>query len=269
MKIIHYLHWSVGIILIFLHGFFPNRFIIDNFIILIYFISSIPFIAQYMKKAKFPGAEFEFKEEISETQKLVQLSVEQAEKAECAGEAKILPFETFKLSAAGELLDYDPVLALAALRIEIEKRLRSATDFLDLPMRDKLSISKLIEAVNRKELLSFEQIKALRKIVNMCNKAIHGSLISREEARGIIGLAKELNKTFSVGYSVDFSPNTDYAKHGLICEWEHCIEWMPLTEESTKYSCPVFGHNCPGGAEKVSKCGKTIEDIPSDRFVKK
>lgn len=103
----------------------------------------------------------------------------------------------------------------------------------------------------------------------MCNKAIHGSLITREEAREIIGLAEELNKTFSVGYSVDFSPNPDYVKHGLICEWEHCIEWMPLTEESTKYSCPVFGHNCPGGVEKVSKCGKTIGDIPSDRFIKK
>ncbi|GAH79725.1 unnamed protein product, partial [marine sediment metagenome] len=45
--------------------------------------------------------------------------------------------------------------------------------------------------------------------------------------------------------------------------------WMPLTEEPTEYSCPVFGHNCPGGTEKISKCGKTIEDIPSERFIKK
>lgn len=269
MKIIQWLIVIIGIMLIVVHGFWSDVFKVDGFTILILFILSIPFVAQYLRKAKFPGAEFEFKEEIRETKKLVQLSVEQAEKAESAGEAKILPFETFRLSAVRELLDSDPVLALAALRIEIEKKLRSAADFLDLSMRDKLSIFKLIEAVSRKELLSFEQITALRKIVDMCNKAIHGSLISREEARKIIDLAEELNKSFSIGYSIDFSPNPDYTRHNLVCDWEHCIEWMPLTEEPTEYSCPAFGHNCPGGVEKVSKCGKTIKDIPSDRFIKK
>jgi len=269
MKIIQWLIVIIGIILIVVHGFWSNVFIVDGITILIFFILSIPFVAQYLRKAKFPGAEFEFKEEIRETQKLVKMSVEQAEKAESAGEAKILPFETFNLSVVRGLLDSDPILALAALRIEIEKKLRSAADFLDLSTRDKLSISKLIEGVSRKELLSFEQITALQKIVNMCNKAIHGSLISGEEAKEIIDLAEELNKTFSIGYSIGFSPNLDYEKHGLICEWEHCIEWMPLTEERTEYSCPVFGHNCPGGVEKVSKCGKTIKDIPSDRFIKK
>lgn len=269
MKIIHWLIVIIGITLIVVHGFWSDVFKVDGVTILVLFILSIPFVAQYLRKAKFPGAEFEFKEEIRETHKLVRLSVEQAEKAERAGEAKILPFETFKLSAVRELLDSDPILALAALRIEIERKLGSAADFLHLPMGDKLSISKIIEAVRRKELLSFEQITALRKIVNMCNKAIHGSLISKEEAREIVDLAEELNKTFSIGYSIDFSPNPDYAKHGLICEWEHCIEWMPFTEEPTEYSCPVFGHNCPGGVEKVSKCGKTIEDIPSNRFIKK
>ncbi|MCK4735078.1 MAG: hypothetical protein KAT65_21680, partial [Methanophagales archaeon] len=207
MKIIQWLIVIIGIMLIVVHGFWSDVFKVDGVTILILFILSIPFVAQYLRKAKFPGAEFEFKEEIRETQKLVQLSVEQAEKDERAGEAKILPFETFKLSAVRELLDSDSVLALAALRIEIEKKLRTAADFLDLPMRDRLSISKLIEAVSRKELLSFEQITALQKIINMCNKAIHGSLISREEAREIIDLAEELNKTFSIGYSIDFSPN--------------------------------------------------------------
>jgi hypothetical protein len=44
---------------------------------------------------------------------------------------------------------------------------------------------------------------------------------------------------------------------------------MPLTAKRTKLSCPVFGHNCPGGVEKLSKCGKAIKDIPSNRFIKK
>jgi len=269
MKIIQWLIVIIGMILIVVHGFWSSAFKVDGITILILFILSIPFVAQYLRKAKFPGAEFEFKEEIRETQELVKKSVEQAEKAENAGERKILPFETFNLSAVRALLNSDPVLALAALRIEIERKLRSVADFLDLPTRDKLPIPNLIESVSRQEMLSFEQITALRKIVNMCNKAIHGSLISEEEAKEIIDLAEKLNESFSIGYSIDFSPNQDYEKHDLICEWEHCIEWMPLTEETTEYSCPVFGHNCPGGVKKVSKCGKTIKDIPSDRFIKK
>lgn len=268
MKIIHWLVIIIGIMLIVAHGFWSDVFKVDVITILILFILFIPFVAQYLRKAKFPAVEFEFKDEIRETEKLVQLSVEQAEKAESAGEKKILPFETFNLFTSRELLDSDPVLALAVLRIEIEHKLRLLCDFLDLPTKDKLPISKLIESARRKELLSSEQITALRKIVNMCNKAIHGSLISKKEAREIIDLAEELNRTFSIGYSIDFSPNLDYAEHGLICEWEHCIEWMPLTEP-TEYSCPVFGHNCPGGVEKIAKCGKTIEDIPSNRFIKK
>lgn len=269
MKIMQWLIFITGIMLIVVRGFWSDIFTVDVFTVLILFILSIPFVAQYLRKAKFAGAEFEFKDEIRETEKLVQLSVEQAAKSESAGERKILPFETFKLSAVRELLDSDPVLALAALRIEIERKFKLLVDSLDLPIRNEWSISKLIEAIKKRELLSSEQVTALQKIISMCNKAIHGSSISKKEAREIIELAEELNRTFSIGYSIDFSPNLDYEKQGLICEWEHCIEWMPLTEERTGFSCPVFGHNCPGGVEKISECGKTITDIPSNRFIKK
>lgn len=266
MKIIHWLIVITGIMLIVAHGFWPAVFKVDSLTVLIFFILAIPFVAYYLKKAKFPGGEFEFKDEIRETEKYVQLSVEQAKEAESTGKKIFLLFETFKLSDVREILVSDPVLALAALRIEIEKKLKLLCEFFERPA--KLPISNYIEILREEEILSSEQIIALRKIVSMCNKAIHGSLISEEEASEIVDLAEKLNKTFSVGYSIDFSPNQDYVKHGLICEWEHCIERMPLTEERTEQSCPVFGHNCPGGVEKISKCGKTIDDIPSSRFVK-
>ena len=165
-----------------------------------------------------------------------------------------MTFETFGLSAVRELLESDHVLALAALRIEIERKLRLLVHSLDLPIRNEWSISKLVDAMRKQELLSPEQVSALQKIVNMCNKAIHGSLISKTQAREIIDLADELNKSFSIGYSLDFSANPDYEEHGLVCEWEHCIEWMPLTEAPRDLSCPTFAHNCPGGVERVSEC---------------
>lgn len=189
MKIIHYLHWLVGIILIFLHGFFPDRFIIDNSIILIYFISSIPFIAQYMKKAKFPGAEFEFKEEIRKTGKLIHLSG--TAKVRTKVNASLTVIKSKTLDNARKLLDSDPVLALAAVRIEIEKSLKTIAKKLDLPIKEKRSITEIIVSLNRKEIFSHEQVKILRKIIQMCNKAIHGAVISKSEAKEIILLTEK------------------------------------------------------------------------------
>ncbi len=269
MNIMRWIIFSIGIALIIVHGFWPNTFKVDLISMSILFILSIPFVAQFLRKAKFPGAEFEFKDEIRETQKLVQSSVEKAKEAENAGEAKILQFETFKLSAIRELLDSDPVLALAALRIEIERKLKLVVNFLKIPNKERYPISKMIEAIKKRELLSYDQISALQNIIKMCNEAIHGSLVSKEEATEIIDLTEELNKSFSTGYSIDFSANPEYDQHGLLCEWEHCIELMPLTDKRTRNSCPIWGHNCPGGIEKISECEKTIGDIPSTRFIKK
>jgi hypothetical protein len=193
MKIIHYLHWLVGIILIFLHGFFPKQFVIDNFIILIYFISSIPFIAQYMKKVKFPGAEFEFKEEIRKTEKLLHLSG--TAKVRTEANASLTVVKSKALDNARKLLDSDPVLALAALRIEIEKSLKVIAKKLDLPIKEKRSITKIIANLNRKEIFSYGQVKILRKIIQMCNKAIHGAVISKGEAKEIIFLTEKFYRT--------------------------------------------------------------------------
>ena len=261
MKHIEWLIVAIGIILIIVHGFWSELFKIDAYTILILFVLSLPFTAQYLKKAKIMGAEFEFKNEIIETKKLVQQSVEKAKEEKSSGKTKTLSFRTFELSTVRDLLNSDHVLALAALRIEIERKLRLVADILEVPVNDKLAISKLIDVIKEKKMLSSEQTTALKKIFNMCNKAIHGFTVSEENAEKIIDLAEELNETFSMGYSINFSPNLDYKEQGLICEWEHCIEWMPLPEKRTERSCSIFGHNCPGGVEKVSKCDKTIDKI--------
>jgi len=38
------------------------------------------------------------------------------------------------------------------------------------------------------------------------------------------------------------------------CPWEHCIELFPLPKVRTPGSCPVFGHNCPGGERQAVLC---------------
>jgi len=129
---------------------------------------------------------------------------------------------------------------------------------------NKFYISKLLE----KEIIAYEQGKALNTIVDMCNKAVHGAHVSKEQAQEIIALTERLNKSFSVGYSINFEKNKGYARQGLICGWEHCVEHFPVEEKTTELSCPVFGHDCPGGIEIRKICDKKIDDIPKKRFVK-
>ncbi len=176
------------------------------------------------------------------------------------GKSKPVNFETFNLQTAERLLKTDPVLALASLRIEIERKLTLAVKFFDLPTKRE-TLSEFIDVLQQNEILHSEQVTALRKIVNMCNKAIHGYHVSGEEAKEIVGLAEQLNKSFSVGYSIDFSKNDNYKKQGLVCEWEHCIEYMPLGKRQTAKSCPVFGHDCPEGSEKTVKCKPNLKPI--------
>jgi hypothetical protein len=247
----------LGIALIIIHGFWYN-FTIDWYTIVIFVILSIPFLSHFLKRAKVAGAEFEFREEIESTKKVVQQSIEKV-KSKTSGKSEPVKFETFNLQLTKKLLDSDAVLALASLRIEIERKLSLAVRFLKIPTKRE-TLSGFIEALRMKEILNSEQVAALRKIVDMCNKAIHGYAVSRDEAKEIIDLAEKLNQ-FSLGYSINFSKNENYKKQGLVCEWEHCIEFMPLGMRRTAKSCPIFGHDCPEGADKASKCEPNLKPI--------
>jgi len=255
----------IGIILIVIRGFWSNYFVIDSLTILLFFIISLPYLSSYLKRAKIPGAEFEFKDSIKKIEKTVQRSIDKSKEA--TKENRSLYFKTFNVSSAKRLLELesDSSLALAALRIEIERKLRSAADFLNI---QQMPLLKLVKAIGKKKILYPDQVASLLEIIEICNKSIHGYVLFTEDAQKVIDLVEKLNSSFSVGYSIDFSPNPDYKEHGLVCGWEHCIEWMPLTEKLTKKSCRLFGHNCPGGIEKVTICGKTIKDFPKKRFIK-
>lgn len=253
-----------------IRGIWPESFHFDKFSIGLLFLLAIPLLASYLKKAKWFGAEFVFKDEIKKLDTVVQKSEQQAKEAEEKGAASISIFETFSTKNALPLLDSDPSLSLAALRIEIEKVLFNTVSKLfninkDKKVGNRFYISKLL----KRGIISHEQGEALQTIVNICNKAIHGAQVSKDEARDIILLTERLNKSFSVGYSINFDSNKDYAQQGLFCEWEHCVEHFPPEEEKTGLSCPVFGHDCPGGIEARKPCKRTIDNIPKKRFIKK
>lgn len=190
------------VLAIFLHGFFPTIFIIDKFTIGLLFLMAIPLLAPYLKKAKWFGAEFEFREGIREANKLVKQSEVESK------ESGPLSFSTFDTASARKALEIDPNLALAALRIEIEQKLSSAVD--NLQGVDKVkrrSIREYTRVLVSAQRIFYEQAKALHTISGMCNSAIHGHSVSKGEAIEIIEITERLNSSLANDYSIHSEGN--------------------------------------------------------------
>ena len=66
----------------------------------------------------------------------------------------------------------------------------------------------------------------------------------------------------AIGYSADMQRLEGWREKGMFCPYEHCIEMSPLRLGRDELSCPVFGHDCPGGEKQVGFCksiGKSWE----------
>ena len=237
---------------------------------LLLFLLVIPMLAPFIKKAKWFGAEFEFKDHIEKAKKLVEQSEGRAKEKYGELLAQKPHFETFATSSARSLVAKDPNLALAALRIDMERVLSCAVGVIVPTKRTRpLTIFKSAKLLHEYGLISEEQADAIGTITNLCNKAVHGAAVTVAEATNILSLAERLNRSFPFGYSVNCFPNAEYKEQGLLCEWEHCIEQMRLSEEPTDLTCPTFGHDCPGGIASRKSCKKSANDLPPERFIGK
>lgn len=269
MKIMQWLTFTIIVSVLTIRGFWPESFAFDKYSALLLFLLAIPLLAPFLKKAKWFGAEFDFKESIQTLSSLVEKS-KASSKHEQKNLNSKLAFNTFSSDMAIRLVEQDPNLALASLRIEIEKTLRIAYKILiDQDDSKKKGFALLIKALFDFGIIEEHQCEALNEINRLCNEAVHGGSISVSDALEVIELSERLSESFGTGYSINFQPNYNYEEQGLCCEWEHCIELFPLREERDERSCHVWGHDCPGGIGTRIKCKKSMDDIPDERFIKK
>lgn len=270
MKTMQWAAFVFILAIVIVRGLWPDKFALDDISFLLLFLVAIPLLAPFLKKAKLFGAEFDFKENIQQLSNLVEESVEESkeEKTQIEEDNRgVGLFETFSAESAMNIVQQDPNLALAAVRIEIERILRLAYETsIDTNTSAKNGIAFLANKLHEHEMIGDHQREAIRQITKLCNAAIHGGDISIDDAIVVIDLAIELSRSFPLGYSVNFMSNPKYEEQGHICEWEHCVEHFPLRGNRDDRSCPVFGHDCPGGSETRAKCQKSIDDVPGDRF---
>lgn len=199
------------------------------------------------------------------------------------------------------LASEQPMAAIGVIRADLRQALRALVPRL-LPGRAiPLSLEDALSAIDQSGKLWPEQTTLIRVLLEALDQALLSSEADETDANRLIGLVDTLNLSFPIGYSPNFSPNRHWDEQGLICEYEHCIENMPLPDiprseritwkmnieaaiAAGRYdddpsrkamltrmvaqpipddapeevdrtgACPVFGHYCPGGEQRVQTC---------------
>ena len=77
---------------------------------------------------------------------------------------------------------------------------------------------------------------------------------SIEELKNLQPFDEQVIRKFG-NYLPVFTENINYNQMGLFCQFDHCIEQMPLPNKENTYSCPVFGHTCPSkNLDLINSC---------------
>lgn len=188
-RFIHSIPWIVfliALILLISHLLAWEQITIDNTtLILLAILLFSPFIEQ-IKKIRVG----EFEAEIAPTEiKKVKLETDRRLGMEKTPEAiapKIRAIEEELL----DLLDKDHVLALAKLRMELERTLNrlyvSSTP--NTKQRKYLGLNRLVGTLVQSEVLPAQMSGPVREVTYLCNRAVHGERVRPDDARGIVGI---------------------------------------------------------------------------------
>ena len=87
-----------------------------------------------------------------------------------------------------DLLDRDPVLALAKLRIELEQAL-TRLHLIAAPtvkQRRHVGLSRLVSDLVRSGILPAQLSGSLQEVISLCNRAVHGEYVRPADAMSII-----------------------------------------------------------------------------------
>lgn len=166
------------------HILFPGL-AIDAIALVLIVIAVIPWLAPLFKSLQFPGG---WKIEFQELQKV-------AAKADDAGllsrSEATAPSEYAFLSVA----DRDPNLALAGLRIELEKRL------VQLAERNQIGtamqgMGRLLRELSKRQVLNEDEESVLSDLLQLLNAAVHGASVDPRATEWAMEVGPQLIQSF-------------------------------------------------------------------------
>ena len=95
--------------------------------------------------------------------------------------------------SSAQLVGVDNVLAAAKLRMELESELRRIAFAYGITFEKRLfSLNQLIDQLVEREVLSPPVQAALRNIISICNRAVHGESLTNEDAVRVVRVGNQL-----------------------------------------------------------------------------
>jgi hypothetical protein len=163
------------------HLIWPNV-AIDAITLALVVIAILPWLAPLVKSLELPGG---WKVEFQELQKATI-------RADTAGLLAAEPSRDEEFFSFQSISKRDPNLALAGLRIEIEKRLSKLAEVSGIEQRRPMGIGQLLRALAKREVLNKDERYILADMVNMLNAAVHGAEVDRRSADWAIDVGPRL-----------------------------------------------------------------------------
>jgi hypothetical protein len=179
---------AVAILLAGAHLIWPDVSI-DAITVTLLIIAIVPWLGSLFSALEFPGGwKLEFRE---------------LEKVRLRAEAAGLLRPEYGRGGGGpgylfqQVTSQDPNLALAGLRIEIERRLKDLAEARRLKVK-RPGVSSLLTALQDKRVLTDDEVGALRDLVGTLNLAVHGARVdpwafdwAMDVGPGLIGVLEE------------------------------------------------------------------------------
>ena len=177
---------GVAMLLLALHTAGVSAVTVDNTSVLLLVIAIVCLLAPWLTKIRF--GEFEAEIGPKEVGRLKEKVAKHIPEPPEAKSTALAAERTRAAETISDLVIIDPVLALAKLRIELEKVLAALYEAAGIPERLKrpVSASKLVQRLTDIEVIPRELSGAILELIQLCNRAIHGEDIRPSQAEAIV-----------------------------------------------------------------------------------
>lgn len=191
--VIRHLWWVTSLLafgMLIIHSVPDKNITVDNTsIILLIIIFLSPFISA-IKKIKFGDFEAEI-----DSKEVNKIKEDVETKLSDTGEPQEKPPEVENtVSSIFALVETDPIIALAKLRIELEKvitKLHSRTQQ-ETDRRRPVSLGRMVYQLANQEILPQGISGPIREVIAICNRAVHGEDIREKDAKAIVDIGTSL-----------------------------------------------------------------------------
>ena len=173
-KPVQFLISIVAIILVIVHIIWPNL-TVDLITVALFVIAIIPWLGTLFRVVELPGG---VKVEYHELQKVT----DSAKKAGLLKKKSTKSPRSVKKPVYQEIALEDPNLALAGLRIEIEKRLIEIAKSHEIKV-DKTGIGTLSRILKEQNILTSQEYSVILDMVVLLNSAVHGAKVDNNATK--------------------------------------------------------------------------------------